>query len=88
MRNLSAQSSRDSLLQVLADAPQDSNRVYILADLGANYRMGLNDSMFLFTNQALNLAKQLNYTRGVTYSLNALGLAYHIDGDYDQARTS
>lgn len=86
--SLSAQSPKDSLLEVLADAPKDSNRVYILAALGASYRMGLNDSMFLFTNQAVELAKQLHYTRGYIYSLNALGLAYHIKGDYNQARAS
>lgn len=71
---------RDSLRNVIINAREDTLKVWNYISLGQLYESNNPDSAIWFYEQALNLSKRLDYTRGiisyytnVTYVYNILG---------------
>ena len=74
------QSKIDSLLNVIGRAAPDTNKVWLLFDLGELYVNNNPDLAKKYYNQALELSEDINYTRGFfiyasdyTYILNSQG---------------
>ncbi|MFN8354597.1 MAG: ATP-binding protein [Spirosomataceae bacterium] len=77
-----AQSNRiDSLKHKLTVSKPDTNQVTILNALGFEYRQIKPDSALLFCEKALDLARQLNFTRGEIETLTNLSGLFRIEGD-------
>ena len=62
-------SERDSLLNELAIARLDSDRVLIMTDLCSYYRSRNTDSSRIYGQKALNLAQQINFAKGEVWVL-------------------
>lgn len=74
------QSKADSLLKAIDQAPPDTNKVWLLFDLGELYEENNPELAKNYFNQALKLSEEINYTRGYyiyasdyTYVLNNQG---------------
>ncbi len=74
----------DSLKQELRHADQDTSRALLMAELGSIYRM-VSDSSFLYGQKALELSKKINYPKGESLALYALGNLYRLEGDFPKA---
>ncbi|MCP4458065.1 MAG: hypothetical protein GY816_08590 [Cytophagales bacterium] len=79
------QSETDSLLKVLAESAEDSNKVYILYKLGWKKLFSQPDTAQILLIQALNLAQDLGFKEGIAKSNNHLGIYHAIKGTYDSA---
>jgi len=64
----------DSLHRQLVTANNDVERVNTLIELCAQYRLGNADSSLLYGEQALKLARQINYPRGEILGLSFMGI--------------
>jgi hypothetical protein len=61
-----AQNSKtDSLKLLLEKAPNDTNRVKLLLEIGSQYYFFKPDTSFHFTKKALELSRNLHYTKGI-----------------------
>lgn len=82
-----AQASQiDSLENLLAHVPGDTNRVAILTKLSAQYRKLDNVPQALKNAEmALQLAQQLNFNFGIAQALNALGSYYYSSNQNQEA---
>jgi signal transduction histidine kinase len=58
----------------IANAKADTNKVKILSDLCWDYRFKSADSALIFGQQALQLASQLNYQRGIAQAYNDMAI--------------
>jgi two-component system, NarL family, sensor kinase len=58
----------------ITNAKADTNKVKILSDLCWNYRFKSADSALIFGQQALQLASQLNYQRGIAQAYNDMAI--------------
>ena len=76
---------RDSLLHVLQNQKQDSNRVLILAQLSRLYLYETPVAGIPYAMEGLHLATNLKYDRGIGVSLNALGNCHRLTGNYAHA---
>jgi serine phosphatase RsbU (regulator of sigma subunit)/Tfp pilus assembly protein PilF len=78
--------NRDSLLQTLETLPRDTNRVNSLWKLGkiatANQ---VYDSAIYYGRQAVELATELKFERGIANTNIDLGVAYFFIGNYSEA---
>jgi len=75
----------DSLKQQLTVVKQDTSRVNVLINLCILYRSAYPDSCLMTAEQALNLARKINFTGGELRAINWLGLANRDRGNYPQA---
>src|SRR6516162_2897845 len=75
---------RDTLKHELAKAKDDTSRVLIMADL-ANVYFNIPDSLGRYGNQALELARRIEFSRGEASALNSLSLRFQSLGDYPKA---
>jgi len=79
------ESSADSLRRELVSAKEDTNKVWVLINLGAIYQWSYPDSGILYAQEALRLAQKLNFTTG---EINANGVAVEAfsgKGNYPKA---
>jgi len=65
--------SNDRIHNIL-NAKADTNKVKILSDLCWEYRFKSTDSAMIFGQQALQLASQLNYPRGIAQAYNDMAI--------------
>ena len=72
--------NKDSLLQVLKNAPEDTSRVYLYIEIGQQYENNIPDSAAYYYLKARDLSQRLNFTTGIlkffsnyTYILNMRG---------------
>ena len=72
----------DSLRNLLNKAPQDTNRVEMLAAYANLNAFTRADTGLIIAKEALDLARQLHFERGEIDALNARGEAYHLQGNY------
>jgi len=79
------QSPADSLLNLKADSPQDTNMVKQLIESAYVYLFNNPDTALVISQNALALARSLYYAKGECRALNALGEAFHFIGDYPKA---
>ena len=80
-----AQSELDSMLQLLAQANQDTNRVLILDELGWMLKMENPDKARNYLNDAISLSEQLDYKRGLSKAWNDLGVVETIHNNIEAA---
>jgi len=73
------------LLQQKLNCKPDTNKVIILSNLCWEYRSVSSDSAFLFGTEALQLARNLNYPKGIAQACNDLGILYIDKADYKKA---
>lgn len=75
----------DSLLTLIKVEHKDTNRVNILNDLGFEYSITNFPKAKSYLSQAEQLARKLNFKKGLANSLCNLGIAYETHGDYFEA---
>ncbi|MEL6923620.1 MAG: tetratricopeptide repeat protein [Bacteroidota bacterium] len=75
----------DSLQQLLAAAPPDTNRVLIQCDLAWEQKFDYPDAARQNLREALAFAKSIDYLRGQGQALNFLGVVETIHDDYEAA---
>ena len=72
----------DSLQLLLKSAKEDTNKVNILYQLSEQCN---EEDILKYTEQALNLAKKLNFKKGIASCYHNLGFALNLTGDVDKA---
>ncbi|MCX6269809.1 MAG: tetratricopeptide repeat protein [Bacteroidetes bacterium] len=72
----------DSLKRVLASETDDTNKVNTLLALSKQYYNSAPQEAINYSIRARNLAQQLNFQRGVAYSLKNIGIAYYMQSKY------
>ena len=77
--------NRNELLQDLAAAKEDSDKVYILRALGEYYLGKETDSAIFFTKKAVALSQELKFEPGEALSQSTMGRIYLSIGDYTKA---
>jgi two-component system, NarL family, sensor histidine kinase UhpB len=75
----------DSLLNVLKTVKEDTGKVKCIYLLGQEMIDYNPDTSIILSNQALTLAKKINWKKGISTSLGNLGSCYFNKGDYTQA---
>lgn len=79
------QKSADSLMQVLGKTKNDIDKTNLLNTISDSYKVVDPKKMFVFGNQALDLAKKINYTIAQGNAYLNLGNSKIIEGDYKVA---
>jgi len=72
----------DSLKNVLHEQKEDTNKIKTLCDLSISYRFYYPDSGLAYGQQALKLAKKLDYEVGIFWSMTAICGASLFAGNY------
>lgn len=75
----------DSLKQVLPTLAEDTNKVNTLNELSYAYHNNDIQQTFIYGNEALNLANQLNYSKGKAAAYHNLCIANSISGKLEIA---
>ena len=75
----------DSLRHQLTGANQDTSRVLLLSELCLQYRLSNPDSAMGFGQQALHLARQINYAKGEADALGNIGFVMREIGNLPNA---
>ena len=78
-------SAGDSIRQELAVAKEDTNKVWSLINLGSVYQWSYPDSGILYTQEALQLAKKLNFVDGEIQAYATVAEAFSGKGNYPKA---
>ena len=79
-------SNVDSLKHALATSKEDTNKVVLLLRLAGSYEVyRVPDSVLLFSQQAFQLATQLQHSEAIAYSKELMGGALWVMSDYLQA---
>lgn len=76
--------SNNNIHEILQAKP-DTNKVKSLSDLCWEYRSKSADSAIIFGGQALELAQNLNFQRGIAQAYNDLGIIYIDKANYRRA---
>ncbi|KAF0202027.1 MAG: family 3 adenylate [Bacteroidetes bacterium] len=72
----------DSLKLLIRNANDDTLKVNTLIDIsGSLLRVDANEAL-RYANDALSLAKQLDFVRGEAYALKNIGMSYYFQGNY------
>lgn len=78
-------SELDSLKRVAEQMSADTNKVKLLSDLCFYHRTVSSDSALRFGNEALSLARQLKWEKGIAQANNDIAIVYMDLNEYDQA---
>ena len=78
-----AAGQRDSLLEQLSIAAEDTNKVWLLNELAKN-SIDNYAEIHNWANQQLKLSEELNYPKGKFYALMNLSDAFFFSGQYDR----
>jgi two-component system, sensor histidine kinase len=84
---LMAQELPDSILNKLENASVDTIKVNILNKYAFSVFRSNPDATLKFARQALDISKEQEYLSGQVKALNYIGIAYHILGEFDSARS-
>src|SRR5688500_14254735 len=79
--------SKVDSLQALLQITTDTNRVNLLNELGRQFWMSHPDSARLYTWDALNESKKINYPKGEAEALRIIGWSYYYDNNDAQAKS-
>lgn len=84
---LNAQDSTvDSLNYVLSGyLNNDTARVNVLVESSENLQIENKEKAIAYANEALSLAEELNYDKGIAQSAKQLGLVYHANYEHEKA---
>lgn len=72
-------------LELKLQIAKDTTKVKILCDLCWEYRFISSDKALIYGNEALELASQLGYNRGIAQSFNDMGIIYIDKGNYSKS---
>jgi signal transduction histidine kinase len=72
-------------IQQKLNAPPDTNKVKSLSDLCWNYRFKSADSALYFGDQALQLARELSYKKGIAQACNDIAIIFIDKANYRRA---
>jgi adenylate cyclase len=75
----------DSLQRILEDAKPDSTRVKILIDLGRALFSTKPREAIQYSEEAEELAREIDYMKGAGYARKNKGLVYYSQGNYTEA---
>jgi serine phosphatase RsbU (regulator of sigma subunit)/Tfp pilus assembly protein PilF len=75
----------DSLLRLLKTLPQDSVRVMVLADVSFAFYNSDAKQAKQYAQAAIDLAKKIDYPKGLARGYNVMGVAYQYQDDYSTA---
>src|SRR4051812_26324813 len=75
----------DSLRRLLGPSTHDTTSVLLSADISFNYAFWDVDSSIAYAQKAINLARQLQYTKGEAAGMLSYGWALWASGNYDKA---
>src|SRR4051794_35336534 len=80
---LQAQNVRaDSLKQLLEKTSKDTNYVNLLGEIANEYAFMKPDTALVYAKQALDMARDLHYTKGIMGTLTGNGEILRLLGDY------
>lgn len=82
--SLAAGFDKDSI-QFLLKSPPDTNKVKALCDLCWEYRFKSADSALIFGEHALQLAKEINYPKGIAQAYNDMAIVFIDRANYRRA---
>ena len=82
------QTRRDSLETLLGHARSDSNRVILLNKAGGLYFSSDPQKVKQYADEAMQLARKLDYGRGIGQSYLSFGVYYWTQGQYQQSNSS
>lgn len=74
-----------SLKKAELDTASDSLKVHLLSDLCYEFRFVSQDSAVMFGQQALDLAKSIQYEKGIAQACNDLGIIYADKAESEKA---
>jgi len=74
----------DSLKLVLRSSKEDTTKVNTLISICKNEYRSLPDSAIVYGNEALSLAKKLNFGKGLAYAYKYIGMGYYFLGNYSE----
>ncbi|OFX46949.1 MAG: hypothetical protein A2046_12755 [Bacteroidetes bacterium GWA2_30_7] len=77
--------STDSLFVKLEKQSDDTQKVNVFLRLSERNLSNNPEKSFAYANQALDLAKKLNYKKGIAASYNDLGIHFFYKGDFNEA---
>jgi len=75
----------DSLYSELGKAKIDTARVKLMCDIGYELRVNDPEKALTITNEALSLAKRINYTDGQAKSLGTIAIIFRLIGNFPLA---
>ena len=75
----------DSLVSVAKIAPNDTNKVLLLAEVSIQYSLSDLSNTRKYAEQALQLAQKLKYDYGMLKSYNLIGRSYALQSNYSLA---
>jgi tetratricopeptide (TPR) repeat protein len=82
VKSIAQRTQIDSLLQVVASQPSDTNKVNQLHELVLMFSAVDPDSAMAFAKQALSLSEKLNWQKGIALSHHKIGRLYDGKGEY------
>ncbi|NVO03130.1 MAG: tetratricopeptide repeat protein [Bacteroidetes bacterium] len=82
---VSAQNVIDSLQKVLTSSKSDTQKVNVMVELTWEYRTVSPETALNFGEKALVLSKDCGFEEGMAKSLNAIGVVYNHEGEYEKA---
>ncbi|MEP7318882.1 MAG: tetratricopeptide repeat protein [Panacibacter sp.] len=77
----------DSLLALLNNAKEDTNRVNVLNMISKNYSNSSPEEAIKYATQAKELAGKINYKYGLAAALKNIGIGYYMQSDYVETLT-
>ncbi len=76
------QTKIDSLLLVLKNAPNDTNKIVKYEDVVWEYLYSDPEKALTYATQELELAQKLNFKQGISVAENSIGIYYNTQGDF------
>lgn len=74
----------DSMKNILGQQADDSLKVENLLSISKSTFRYEPDTAIVYANKAIDLAKSIDYQKGLGYGLKNIGLAYYIKGDFTE----
>ncbi len=75
----------DSLRRIVETAPSDSARVHALYHFSDYYSNKNSELALKYAQEALELAEEIGYEKGISFSLNGVGNCYYDLGEFNHA---
>lgn len=75
----------DSLNKILLEVAEDTNRIYTLCELTAQYASIDAEKALGYANEALRISKKIKHKYSEGYALNMIGYIYDYQSEFDKA---
>jgi class 3 adenylate cyclase/rubrerythrin len=74
--------SLEELSRLLTQQANDSTKVNTLLDIGAQLFRSEPDSSMVYSSQAIDLATEINFKKGLAYAYKNMGLGHYVKGEF------